>query len=116
MASKLQVQITLMLKDEDGKRKPKKFKSAEWLDADAMDNALDVMEALEEASETGREEMKEALKDCYTFVADVIFEGQFTADDYRNGIDAREIAPLTGKFLRSVTQGYDNTYTDTKKK
>ena len=114
MASKLQVQITLMLKDEDGKRKPKKFKSAEWLDADAMDDALDVMTALEEAD--GREEMKEALKDCYTFVANVIFEGQFTADDYRNGIDAREIAPLTGKFLRSVTQGYDNTYTDTKKK
>ena len=114
MASKLQVQITLMLKDEDGKRKPKKFKSAEWLDADAMDDALDVMTALEEAD--GREEMKEALKDCYTFVANVIFEGQFTAEDYRNGIDAREIAPLTGKFLRSVTQGYDNTYTDTKKK
>ena len=61
MASKLQVQITLMLKDEDGKRKPKKFKSAEWLDADAMDNALDVMEDLEQS--TGdREEMKEALK------------------------------------------------------
>lgn len=115
MASKLQVQITLMLKDEDGKRKPKKFKSAEWLDADAMDNALDVMEDLEQSA-GDREEMKEALKKCYTFVADVIFEGQFTADDYRNGIDAREIAPLTGKFLRSVTQGYDNTYTDTKKK
>lgn len=115
MASKLQVQITLMLKDEDGKRKPKKFKSAEWLDADAMDNALDVMEELEQSA-GDREEMKEALKKCYTFVADVIFEGQFTADDYRNGIDAREIAPLTGKFLRSVTQGYDNTYTDTKKK
>lgn len=115
MASKLQVQITLMFKDEDGKRKPKKFKSAEWLDADAMDNALDVMEDLEQSA-GDREEMKEALKKCYTFVADVIFEGQFTADDYRNGIDAREIAPLTGKFLRSVTQGYDNTYTDTKKK
>lgn len=103
-----------MLKDEDGKRKPQRFKSAEWLDADAMDDALDVMSALEESS--GREEMKEALQDCYTFVADVIFDGQFTAEQYRNGIDAREIAPLTGKFLRSVTQGYDNTYTDTKKK
>ena len=94
MASKVQVQITLMLKDEEGKRKPKRFKSAEWLDA----------------------EVKEALNGCYAFIADVIFEGQFTAEQYRSGIDAREIAPLTGKFLRSVTQGYDNTYSDTKKK
>lgn len=114
MASKLQVQITLMLKDEDGTRKATKYKSAEWLDADAMDQALDVMEALENAD--GREEMKDALQGCYAFISETIFEGQFTAEQYRNGIDAREIAPLTGKFLRSVTQGYDNTYTDTKKK
>lgn len=114
MASKLQVQITLMLKNDDGKRTAHRFKSAEWLDADAMDNALDVLETLEQAD--GREEVKEALKGCYSFIADVIFEGQFTAEQYRNGIDAREIAPLSGKFLRSVTQGYDNTYSDTKKK
>lgn len=114
MASKVQVQITLMLKDEEGKRKPKRFKSAEWLDADTMDDALDVMEKLEQSE--GRKEVKEALNGCYAFIADVIFEGQFTAEQYRNGIDAREIAPLTGKFLRSVTQGYDNTYSDTKKK
>lgn len=114
MASKLQVQITLMLKDEEGKRKPKRFKSAEWLDADAMDTALDVMETLDEAD--SRETVKKALQSCYAFIADVIFEGQFTAEEYRNGIDAREIAPLTGKFIRSVTQGYDNTYADTKKK
>lgn len=112
--SKLQVQITLMLKDEDGKRKAKRFKSAEWLDADTMDGALDAMERLDEAD--GRKEVKEALNACYAFIADVIFENQFTAEEYRNGIDAREIAPLTGKFLRSVTQGYDNTYVDTKKK
>ncbi|MGX7132348.1 phage tail assembly chaperone G [Enterococcus massiliensis] len=114
MASKLQVQITLMLKDDEGKRKPQRFKSAEWLEADAMDDALDIMSTLEDAED--RKEVKAALQECYTFVANVIFEGQFTAEQYRDGIDAREIAPLTGKFLRSVTQGYDNTYVDTKKK
>ena len=103
-----------MLKDDEGNRKPKRFKSAEWLGADTMDAALDVMEKLEQSD--GRKEVKESLNACYEFISDVIFEGQFTAEEYRNGIDAREIAPLTGKFLRSVTQGYENTYSETKKK
>lgn len=114
MASKLQVQITLMMKDEEGKRKAKRFKSAEWLDGDVLDKALDVLDTLDEADD--RETVKEALQTCYEFIADVIFEGQFTAEQYRNGLDAREIATLTGKFIRSITQGYDNTYADTKKK
>lgn len=114
MASKLQVKITLMLKDNEGKRQSKNFKSAEWLDGDVLDKALEVLEILDNADD--RKSVKDALQVCYEFIADVIFEGQFTAEQYRNGIDAREIATLTGKFIRSITQGYDNTYVDTKKK
>ncbi|EML6700447.1 hypothetical protein RRS13_003016, partial [Enterococcus faecium] len=53
---------------------------------------------------------------AYSFIADTLFEGQFTGEDYCKGIDAREIASLTGKLLKSVTAGFDETYTETKKK
>lgn len=114
MASKLQTTIKLMQKGEDGKYKPKQFKSAEFLPGSVSEDAAEVQQGMLD-SETA-EEVKASLMTCYDFIADVIFEGQFTGEEYRDGIDARDIAPLTGKLLRSVTQGYENTYAETKKK
>lgn len=65
---------------------------------------------------TDKQSVKKALSRAYSFIADTLFEGQFTGEDYCKGIDAREIASLTGKLLKSVTAGFDETYTETKKK
>lgn len=111
--SKYQTTIKLM-KKTDGKYKSVQFKSAEFLPGPVVEEAANIMEVLADA--VGGEETTKALSKAYDFVANVLFEGQFTGEDYRQGIDAREIAPLTGQLLKSVTAGFDNTYDETKKK
>lgn len=112
--SKYQTTIKLMQKNEDGKYKPIQFKSAEFLPGPVVEEAAGIMEVLSNA--VGGEETTKVLGVAYAFIADTLFEGQFTGEDFRQGIDAREIAPLTGKLLKSVTAGFDETYNDTKKK
>ncbi len=99
---------------EEGEYKELQFKSAEFLPGPVVEQAAGVMEVLSNA--VGGEETTKALGEAYTFIADVLFEGQFTGEDFRQGIDAREIASLTGKLLKSVTAGFDETYSKTKKK
>lgn len=89
------------------------FKSAEFLPGLVVEEAAEVMEGMQNAVDG--KSVSEALSRAYSFIADILFEGQFTGEDYRQGIDAREIAPLTGKLLKSVTAGFDETYTETKK-
>lgn len=103
-----------MKQNEEGKYKTVQFKSAEFLPGPVVEDAAGVMEVL--ANAVGGEETSEALSKSYDFIADVLFEGQFTGEEYRQGIDAREIASLTGKLLKSVTAGFDETYAETKKK
>lgn len=112
--SKFQKTIQLMHKNEEGKYEKQSFKSAEFIPGSAVEDATDLLMKMSEAKET--QEMKDALGGAYAFIADILFEGQFTGEDYRDGMDAREIAPITGELLRSVTAGFDQTYADTKKK
>lgn len=112
--SKYQTTIKLMRKNDEGKYKPVQFKSAEFLPGPVVEEAAGIMEILADA--VGGEATTKALGQDYAFIGDVLFEGQFTGEDFRQGIDAREIALLTGKLLKSVTAGFDETYTDTKKK
>lgn len=112
--SKYQTTIKLMQKNDEGKYKPVQFKSAEFLPGPVVEEAAGILQIVSEA--VGGKATTEALSQAYAFIADVLFEGQFTGEDFRQGIDAREIAPLTGKLLKSVTAGFDETYTDTKKK
>lgn len=112
--SKYQTTIKLMKKNEDGKYKQLQFKSAEFLPGPVVEEAAEVMEGMQNAVDG--KSVSEALSRAYSFIADILFEGQFAGEDYRQGIDAREIAPLTGKLLKSVTAGFDETYTETKKK
>lgn len=112
--SKYQTTLKLMQKNDEGKFKPVQFKSAEFLPGPVVEEAAGIMEVLADA--VGGEATTKALGRAYAFIGDILFEGQFTGEDFRQGIDAREIAPLTGKLLKSVTAGFDETYTDTKKK
>lgn len=112
--SKFQKTIQLMQKNGEGKNEKQSFKSAEFIPGSAVEEATEILMEMSEAKKS--EEMKEALGAAYAFIADILFEGQFTGQDYRDGMDAREIAPVTGKLLRSVTAGFDQTYEDTKKK
>lgn len=112
--AKYQTTIKLMRLTEEGKYKEVQFKSAEFLPGPVVEEAAGVMEIL--ANAVGGEETTKALGKSYEFIANVLFEGQFTGEEYRQGIDAREIAPLTGKLLKSVTAGFDETYSKTKKK
>lgn len=114
MTSKFQQTIKLMQKNEEGKYKPTSFKSAEFLPGNVSEEASVLQQKMIDA-ENG-DEVIEALHDVYDFIGEVIFEGQFTGEEYRRGLDAREIAPLTGKILKSVTTGFDATYSDQKKK
>ncbi|EMF0466126.1 hypothetical protein IET16_002297 [Enterococcus hirae] len=102
--SKYQTTIKLMKKNEDGKYKQVQFKSAEFLPGPVVEEAAEVMEGMQNAVD--KKSVSEALSRAYSFIADTLFEGQFTGEDYRQGIDAREIAPLTGKLLKSVTAGF----------
>ena len=111
--SKYQTTIKLMKKNEDGKYKQVQFKSAEFLPGPVVEEAAEVMEVMQNAVD--KKSVSEALSRAYSFIADTLFEGQFTGEDYCQGIDAREIAPLTGKLLKSVTAGFEETYTETKK-
>lgn len=116
MASKFQQTIKLMIKEE-GKYKSKQFKSAEFLPGSVMENASDLQIRLDEATHTNdMDEIRPVLRDCYDFIADVIFEGQFTGQEYLDGMDAREVLKITGQLLNSVTAGYDTVYTNAKKK
>ncbi|OOL78392.1 hypothetical protein B1P85_05490, partial [Enterococcus faecalis] len=56
------------------------------------------------------------LRECYDFIADVIFEKQFTGQEYIDGMDARELLKITAQLLGSVTSGYDAIYSEQKKK
>lgn len=114
MASKLQTTIKLRMKNEEGQLKPKQFKSAEFLPGSVMEDSTELLQTMSESESA--EDVKEALKNCYDFIGQVIFEGQFTGKEYRDGVDAREIAVLTGQLLRSVSQGHDTVYSDQKKK
>jgi hypothetical protein len=117
MASKLQTTIKLNFKNEEGKYQKKQFKSAEILPGSVMEDATQLQVELEESTKTNdMEEIRPVLRKCYDFIADVIFEGQFTGQDYLNGMDAREILKMTGQLLGSVTQGYDAIYAEQKKK
>ena len=52
----------------------------------------------------------------YAFIGDSIFEGQFSGEEYLNGLDAREVMTVTRDILASVTSGHDSVYADHKKK
>ena len=115
MASKFQQTIKLMQKDADGKYKTKQFKSAEFLPGTVMEDATSLQYKMQDA--TGDvEELRPVLRECYDFIGNVIFEGQFTGQEYVDGMDAREVMNMTFKLLQSVTAGYDNVYADQKKK
>lgn len=115
--SKFQTTIKLRQKNGEGKYEPKQYKSAEFLPGSVLEEASDIQDKLSKASKAeDANEVKEALKDMYEFVADTVFEGQFTGEEFRAGIDAREIAKIAGRILKSVVAGYDETYTNTKKK
>lgn len=116
MVKKFQQTIKLM-KKVDGKYKETAYISAEFLPGSVLEKATNLQVKMAEAAENGDAEgTTKALMETYDFVAQDIFEGQFTGEEYREGIDAREIAPLTGRLLQSVTAGYENTYNVTKKK
>jgi len=116
MASRFQQKIKLM-KKEDGKYKAFSYTSAEFLPGSLMDEATELQIKLEEKTRTNdMEEIRPVLRECYEFVADVIFEGQFTGQEYIDGMDAREVLSMTGKLLASVTSGYDTVYANQKKK
>lgn len=117
MTSKFQQTIKLMKKNEDGKYKAASFKSAEFLPGNVMDDAMALQIKLEEATKTNdMEEVRPVMRECYEFIGDVIFEGQFTGEEYMNGMDAREVLKITGQLLASVTSGHDLVYADQKKK
>lgn len=113
MANKLQT--TIKIKIKEGKEyKTKQFTSADFLPGSVLEDATDLLERMSESETT--DDVKKALSDCYDFIGKVVFEEQFTGKEYRDGIDAREIAPLTGKILRSISQGHDAVYSEQKKK
>ncbi|MGL9971381.1 phage tail assembly chaperone G [Enterococcus sp. DIV1420a] len=117
MASNLQTTIKLYVKDDEGKYKTKRFKSAEMLPGSVMEDATELQVELEEIVKTNdMEEIRPVLRKCYDFIANVIFEGQFTGQEFLDGMDAREILKITGQLLGSVSSGYDAVYSDQKKK
>ena len=78
---------------------------------------IQVQIRLEEATKTNdMEAIRPILRECYDFIADVIFEKQFTGQEYIDGMDARELLKITAQLLGSVTSGYDAIYSEQKKK
>lgn len=112
--SKLQTKIKLMKKNDEGKYTAKQYTSAEFLPGSVMEQAAEIQEGMMESKTS--DDVKKALKATYDFVADIVFEGQFTGEEYQDGMDAREIASVTGQILKSLTMGYEATYAETKKK
>lgn len=81
-----------------------------------MDTGTDLQIRLEEATKTNdMEAIRPILRECYDFIADVIFEKQFTGQEYIDGMDARELLKITAQLLGSVTSGYDAIYSEQKK-
>lgn len=117
MTSKFQQTIKLMKKNEDNKYKPVQFKSAEFLPGTVMEDANTLLLELQEVIQTNdMDEIKPVLRKVYEFIADVMFEGQFTGQEYLNGMDAREVMTISQNMLQSVTAGYDVVYAEQKKK
>ncbi|MDT2832248.1 hypothetical protein P7H62_14755 [Vagococcus carniphilus] len=117
MVSKFQQTIKLMKKNEEGKYKPTQFKSAEFLPGSVMEDANTLLLELNQAIRTNdMDEIRPVLRKAYDLIADVIFEGQFTGQEYLDGMDAREVMTITQNMLQSVTAGYDSVYAEQKKK
>lgn len=117
MASKFQQKIKLMQKNEEGKYKQVQFTSAEFLPGSVMEEANGLLLNLQQAVQTNdMDEIRPVLRDSYDFIADVIFEGQFTGQEFLDGMDAREVMTITQNMLISVTAGYDAVYSNQKKK
>lgn len=117
MTSKFQTTIKLMRKNEEGKYKPVSYKSAEFLPGSVLEDATKLQIELEEAVKTNdMEEIRPVMHEAYAFIGDTVFEGQFTGEDYLNGMDAREVMKVTQEILMSVTAGYDSVYAKQKKK
>lgn len=112
--SKFQITIKLKQKNDEGKYETKQYKSAEFLPGSVMVDAAEIQDTMSKAENAS--EVKDALNEAYDFIADVIFEAQFTGSEFRDGLDAREIAKITGQIFKSVISGYDETYATTKKK
>ena len=116
MSSKFITTIKLMQK-EDGKYKPKQFKSAEFLPGTVLEDATSLQIELEAAVKTNdMENIKPVIRKAYDFIGETVFEGQFTGEEYLNGMDAREVMKVTQQILLSVTAGYDSVYAEHKKK
>ncbi len=115
MASKFQQKIKLMIKDEanilqNNSRRQNFYQVQSW-------NRYGFTNRLEEATKTNdMEAIRPILRECYDFIADVIFEKQFTGQEYIDGMDARELLKITAQLLGSVTSGYDAIYSEQKKK
>lgn len=117
MASKLQTTIKLKMKNKSGEFEKKQFTSVEDIPGSFLDDAIDATLDVEEALTSGdRKAIRPALRKRYELIADVLFGGQFTADEYLNGMDAREIMDITNKLLNSVISGPQNVYVEEKKK
>lgn len=117
MASKFQQTIKLMKKNEDGKYNATSYKSVEFLPGNVVDDAMELQIKLEEATKTNdMEVVRPVMRECYDFIGNVLFEGQFTGEEYMNGMDAREVLKITGQLLASVTIGHDLVYSEQKKK
>lgn len=106
-----------MKKDDKGKYKSEQFKSAEFLPGSVLEDATQLQLELEQATQTNdMEEIRPVLRKAYDFIGEVVFEGQFTGEEYLNGMDAREVLKVTQEILMSVTAGYDSVYAAQKKK
>ncbi|XWP53354.1 hypothetical protein QMZ07_03860 [Enterococcus faecalis] len=82
-----------------------------------MDTGTDLQIRLEEITKASRmEAIRPILRECYDLTADVIFEKQFTGQEYIDGIDVYLYLEGTGLLLGSVTSGYDAIYSEQKKK
>lgn len=116
MASKFVKKIKLM-KKVDGKYEAKQYSSAEFLPGQVLEEAIDLQFELEDAAKNNdKEDLKVTMRKIYDFIGDSVYEGQFTGEEYLNGLDAREVMSLTRDILMSVTAGYDSVYENQKKK
>lgn len=111
--------IYLMFPDEvNGGFKKREFETPEFIPADVTEDAMVMSQTMETISSKSKDpqEIKRTLMEVYAFIANRIFNGQFTAEQYRSGMDARYIIAKSGQLIKSVIMGVDAAYGDAQKK
>lgn len=93
--------VTLFMDDGNGGEVEKTFHQPTRIKGSVLKEALKMDQRMKNSKE---EDMIDLLDEMYQFVAEYAFNNQFTASEYEDGSDSRDLLEQTQKLIGSVIE------------